>query len=176
MGFLDITTMANGRKITPGRDPFNLSSFPGVVDKMRGRTLDKLGRDICSAAQMLAANDTTIEKLDISYEIEGNELKVKANQTHSRGYTYLKERALETGEIYRSEPTNHLLKASLAVLQGKSKNRNTIDDLAYDIVKEWRGSRGIGSMSGKSRPVFPSFATMAGFLAVGAAYYSGIPL
>jgi hypothetical protein len=179
-GFLNINTLVNGRPLSPSRmrDPFNLRAFPGAVDQMRGKTLDRLGRDIVSAAQMLAQNDPDIVKMNIRYTVESGDLVIHSEQEHATGHQYLKEKALETGDdIYRSAPKNHLLKATLGVLHGKSKGYNTMDLFATDVVKQWRSTRGISGAGGaKGSSPFTSFGTIAGFLSVGTAYLSGIPL
>jgi hypothetical protein len=174
VGLLNLKTLVNGAEIGATRDPFDIQRFPGVINEMRGKTLDRLGRDIVSAALMFAKRDSTLEDINITYSIEGNDLHIVSEEKYSKGYLYMRGRALERGEIYRSEPENHLLKASLAVMHEKSKGgRSTIDDLAFSMIQQWRAKRKIPV--GKAN-MMPSFSTMAGFLSIGSAYLSGIPL
>ena len=67
VGQITLNTMVNGREISPQRmrDPFDLTSFPAVIDMHKGKTLDSLGKDISVVARMLAKSDPDIEDIII---------------------------------------------------------------------------------------------------------------
>lgn len=170
VGQIHLNTMVNGKPLASSmtRDPFDLGYFPGAVEAMKGRTLDRMGQDIVAVTRMLAAGDPDLEKLDIKYTIEEGELHITSEQSMREDSSSI---AMATGGIIRSNPQEHVLRATLAVLKGKGNN-NTHAMVASDIVQQWRSQRKA------SLPASGNIATsaMAGLLSVGSAYLGGVPL
>lgn len=167
VGQISLNTMVNGKQMSPGmaRDPFEMSRFPMAVESSKGKTLDSMGRDIVTISRMLAAGDPDLERIDVTYEIIGGELQITSNQIHSTGY----EAIATSGSVYRADPKQHVLRATLAVLKGKGKS-DPHTMAARDIVAQWKTQRSGGSGSSNGGG---SMSPMSGLLAVGTSYFAG---
>lgn len=136
VGQLNIAAMVNGKQAPMYGDPFNLASFPGAVDSSRGKTLDKLGKDITVVARMLAKSDPDIENISLNYEIKEGNLIIKSEQINRTGTD-------EIGRpLFGGGPNVHVFKAAMSVLHGHNySDRNTLKDVSFDIVQTWRTRR-----------------------------------
>lgn len=172
VGMINLNATVNGKPVSPSKlgDPFDLSSFPGVIDRRKGETLENLGRDISIVARLIAKGDPDIEDIKIEYKVEGNDLVISAEQTHSTGYNALKMAAWEEGTYMVSEPKIYLLQAAQSVLKGKQKTNSSITDIASEFVMDWKKKRNYGGSGHKKVPVFD---TSKGLGAISHAQYTG---
>jgi hypothetical protein len=162
---IQINAKVNGKLIPQNRmgDPFDIMAFPGAVDASRGRTLEKLGKDISVVTRMLAKADPDIEDISVEYKIQGEKLIITSNQKSLVGIG-------DYGEIYRDGPKLHVFTAAMSVLHGKGyRNRNTLNDISFDIVKTWKQRRSIGGRRNLSTPTRgeAAFNNMSGLLSTG---------
>lgn len=175
--FLNLETRVNGNRVSSPNmnDPFELGRFPGAIDASRGRTLDRLGKDITVVARKLARQDPDIEDVRVEYRVENGNLYISSEQTHSTGYSALRALEMETGEVYHQQPSYYLLKATHAVLDGRSSSsQQTLADISKDMVKQWRSNRQFSWTDFKPSGAAPTaFNSIAALLAVGTAYYVG---
>lgn len=167
VGKIDIQAKVNGKFVPQSRmgDPFDLAAFPGAVDASRGRTLEKLGKNIAIVTRMLANADPDIEEIKVDYRIENGKLIITSDQKSLVGMT-------EVGEVYGGGPKLHVFKAAMAVLHGKEYNqRNSLNDISFDILKAWKQRRqiggGMGSLGSGGLRSSGSFNGMSGILATG---------
>jgi hypothetical protein len=163
---IDIQAKVNGKLVPRSRmgDPFDLAAFPGAVDASKGRSLEKLGKDIAVVTKMLANGDPDIENISVDYTVENGKLIITTDQKSLVGVG-------ELGEVYDGGPKLYVFKAAMSVLHGHNySQRSGLNDISYDIMKTWRQKRLIGGgatiISGNSRNS-GSFNGMNGMLATG---------
>ena len=175
VGQLRLETLVNGKPVTYAglRDPFNLNMFPGAVDISRGRTLDRLGKDISYVTRQLALQDPDVTDVKVTYTIEKGDLIVTTTQSSNRPYEMLEYEAALDGTFYSPQPKLHSLRATLAVLHGKNQPYLNRQSIAFDIISQWRGMRGgrANGGGGSGSPV--SFGQGLAGLAYGLSFWGG---
>ncbi len=161
---IQLKIMANGRELPYSKrlDPFDLRLFPGVINDLTPRVLEKLGRDISVVIREKAKMEAAIDEVNVKFDIKGNKLLIEINQRFKFSERALALYRLETG---KSIAETYPIKATLAVLYGKSQNTSK-KDIAYDFVAAWRNRRSAPAWKplAYSSVISPFFgSTMGGF-------------